>query len=526
VKQRNGLPGRIRKFGAVGLFLLAGNVYGWTQTAATPTAQPTDAMTAAVRELQEEVRELRAAVVELRSEAGQYRAETEQLRRELRSPRSSDTVPEATAAGAASETDVPNPTQAAPGQDRVEDRVASLEESSQLLTSKINDQYQTKIEAASKYRIRLSGILLLNVFGNRGSVDNQDFPTWAIPQGGNTTAKTVGASLRQSEVGLEVFGPRLAGAKTTGNLQVDFSGGFTNTPDGVNFGLVRLRIASLRMDWKNTSIVAGQDNAFISPLSPTSFASLAVPAFGYAGNLWGWIPQVRVEHRFELSEGQSIMLQGGMMDGVTGEVPSASFERAAQAGESAGQPAYGVRASWTRSVFGMPLTLGAAGYYSRQNWAFNTHVDGWAGMTDWSVPLARRVSLTGEFYRGRALGGLGGGVGRSVLFSGNLDPSVQLQPLNSVGGWSQLKVKASDKLEFNGAFGVDNPFAADARGYPLSPGYFPAALLQNRSALLNFIYRPRSDLLFSGEYRHLRTFDLDAGSPTADQVNLMMGILF
>ena len=526
MKQRNGLPGRIRKFGAAGLFLLAGNVYGWAQTAATPTAQPTDAMTAAVRELQEEVRELRAAVVELRSEAGQYRAETEQLRRELRSPRSSDTAPEATAAGAASETDVPNPTQAAPGQDRVEDRVASLEESSQLLTSKINDQYQTKIEAASKYRIRLSGILLLNVFGNRGSVDNQDFPTWAIPQGGNTTAKTVGASLRQSEVGLEVFGPRLAGAKTTGNLQVDFSGGFTNTPDGVNFGLVRLRIASLRMDWKNTSIVAGQDNAFISPLSPTSFASLAVPAFGYAGNLWGWIPQVRVEHRFDISEGQSITLQGGLMDGVTGEVPSASFERAAQAGESAGQPAYGVRASWTRSVFGMPLTLGAAGYYSRQNWAFNTHVDGWAGMTDWSVPLARRVSLTGEFYRGRALGGLGGGVGRSVLFSGNLDPSVQLQPLNSVGGWSQLKVKASDKLEFNGAFGVDNPFAADARGYPLSPGYFPAALLQNRSALLNFIYRPRSDLLFSGEYRHLRTFDLDAGSPTADQVNLMMGILF
>ena len=46
-------------------------------------------MTAAVRELQEEVRELRNAVVELRSEAGEYRAETEQLRRELQASRSS-----------------------------------------------------------------------------------------------------------------------------------------------------------------------------------------------------------------------------------------------------------------------------------------------------------------------------------------------------------------------------------------------------------------------------------------------------
>jgi hypothetical protein len=113
-----------------------------------------------------------------------------------------------------------------------------------------------------------------------------------------------------------------------------------------------------------------------------------------------------------------------------------------------------------------------------------------------------------------------------VLFTGNPNPYAQLQPLNSVGGWSQLKVRASGKLEFNGAFGVDSPYAADVRGYPLSPGYFPASLLQNRSALLNFIYRPRSDLLFSGEYRHLRTFELDAVSPTADQVNLMMGILF
>ena len=70
MKQQNGLPGRIRKFGVMGVFLLAGNVYGRAQAVAPAAAQPADAMTAAVRELQEEVRELRNAVVELRSEAG------------------------------------------------------------------------------------------------------------------------------------------------------------------------------------------------------------------------------------------------------------------------------------------------------------------------------------------------------------------------------------------------------------------------------------------------------------------------
>ena len=406
----------------------------------------------------------------------------------------------------------------------MEERVSSLEESSQLLSSKLDDQYQTKVEAASKYRVRLSGIVLLNLFSNHGRMDSQETPTWAIPYIPNVSGQTLGATLRQSEIGLEVFGPRLAGARTSGNLQFDFSGGSPNTPNGVNLGLVRMRVASVRMDWKDTSIVAGQDNTFFSPLSPTSFASLAIPAFSYAGNLWGWIPQVRLEHRFNLSEGQSVVLQGGILDNVTGELPS-SFAPFAQAGQSSGQPAYAARAGWTRSVFGRPLTLGAAGYYSRQNWSMDQNVDGWAAMTDWSVPLARRVSLTGEFYRGRAIGGLGGAVGRSVLFSGNPSPQGQVRALNSVGGWSQLKVTATSKLEFNGAFGVDNPYASDVRGFSLSPG-FPAPLLQNRSSLVNVIYRPRSDLLLSGEYRHLRTFDIDAGSPTADQVNLMMGILF
>jgi len=172
------------------------------------------------------------------------------------------------------------------------------------------------------------------------------------------------------------------------------------------------------------------------------------------------------------------------------------------------------------------MTLGAAGYYSRQDWGFNHHVDGWAGMTDWDIPIAPRVNLSGEFYRGTAVGGLGGGVGRSVLFSGIPGPATQIRALDSIGGWSQLKLKASSRLEFNGAFGLDNPYAEDLRAFSAPISYFDPFLAQNRSGLVNFIYRPRSDLLFSAEYRHLRTFDLAAHSPTAEQVNLIMGFLF
>ena len=84
---------------------------------------------------------------------------------------------------------------------------------------------------------------------------------------------------------------------------------------------------------------------------------------------------------------------------------------------------------------------------------------------------------------------------------------------------------ANPKLEFNGAFGVDAPFSADIHAFASPVGYYPNVLAANRSAMANFVYRPRSDLLLSGEYRHLRTSELGVLN-NADQVNLMMGVLF
>jgi hypothetical protein len=40
------------------------------------------------------------------------------------------------------------------------------------------------------------------------------------------------------------------------------------------------------------------------------------------------------------------------------------------------------------------------------------------------------------------------------------------------------------------------------------------------------IYRPRSDLIFSAEYRHIGTYEPDSTRYTADHINLVMGILF
>ena len=169
------------------------------------------------------------------------------------------------------------------------------------------------------------------------------------------------------------------------------------------------------------------------------------------------------------------------------------------------------------------------GYYSRQDWNFHRNVAAWAGTSDWIIPVGNRWELSGEFYRGRGLGGLGGGIGRSAVLNGPVtDPATQVRGLQTIGGWAQLKFRQTEKLEWNGAFGQDNAFASDLRVFPFLPpqNYFDPSIARNRSAFVNFIYRPRSDLLFSLEYRRLRTSVLQGDSETAGQINLSMGVLF
>ena len=89
-----------------------------------------------------------------------------------------------------------------------------------------------------------------------------------------------------------------------------------------------------------------------------------------------------------------------------------------------------------------------------------------------------------------------------------------------------MKFKPRNNLEVNGAFGVDNPFASELRRFPASASYYGYLLSRNASPFVNFIYRLRSDVLFSVEYRRLQTYNLDSDIDTANQISLSVGYIF
>jgi hypothetical protein len=172
------------------------------------------------------------------------------------------------------------------------------------------------------------------------------------------------------------------------------------------------------------------------------------------------------------------------------------------------------------------ITIGTGGYYGRQYWGFGRHIDGWAGTADLTLPLGKYFGLTAQFYRGRALGGLGGGMGQDVIMAGQLFSPSQILGLDSVGGWTQLKFKPVPKFEINGALGIDNPFASELRRFPITDSYYGVSLSKNVSPFVNFIYQLRSDVLFSVEYRHLKTYVLDDEGYSASHINVSLGYIF
>lgn len=406
----------------------------------------------------------------------------------------------------------------------LQDTLATVQQQQQLLSSRVDQQYQTKIESGSKYRVRLSGLVLFNASTTRGSVDDQDVPTIAARTPLGTPGGTISATMRQTLVNLDVFGPDIAGAKTSGHLQFDFFGGFPNTQEGVAMGLVRMRVAKAQFDWTNWSLSLGQDQPFFSPNSPTSLASIGTPEFGYSGNLWTWTPQIVGERRWELGENGSASLQFGLLDPFTGEPSYDPFYRYPEPGELSRMPAFAVHQGFAFTRGTQKSSFGVGAYTARHDFGFNRNVTGWAGTADWNLALDSHFELSGEFYRGRALGGLGD-IGPSAVFNGDPSSSAsQLFAVNTIGGWSQLKFRPASKWEFNAAFGEDSPFARDVRQWAEPSPYAP--YLRNWTTMFNVIEHPRSNLMLSLEYRHLNTVDFGGKPESAEHVNLGVGVSF
>ncbi len=102
-----------------------------------------------------------------------------------------------------------------------------------------------------------------------------------------------------------------------------------------------------------------------------------------------------------------------------------------------------------------------------------------------------------------------------------------LKGLDDEGGWGQVKWKFSPVLEANLAAGEDNAFSRELRDSDLlSAQDVYQNLARNLTAYGNFVYRPRTYLLFSAEYRQIRSWPIAGAANENHFVGLATGYLF
>lgn len=405
--------------------------------------------------------------------------------------------------------------------------VAEIRQTQAMQETQIATLDQSKVESASKYPVKLSGMVLFNGFVNTRRVDAAATPSVALSGSGST-----GVSARQTLVGLDINGPQLFGAQTHGDLRLDMSASASGSGYSGSYalGLLRLRTAHLDMNWNRTHAFFALDRPLLSPDTPSSLTAIAVPALAWSGNLWAWNPQIGISLNAFTSSSGSLRAQAALIDTADPPPLFASTSNGSYTPPSTAElsrwPGIESRIAFEGSDQDTGARLGLSGYFApHRNASSSFTFDSWAGAVDFRIPASRFMQFSGSAYWGSALGGLGGGAYKDYVAS-NIDGEYYYRALDDRGGWLQWKQKSGERLEFNEAFGMDNVPAGQLRPYAITPPVSEYNLSRNRTFTGNIIYSPSAYLLFSLEYRRIMSSYVTAPSTFSDVIGVAAGYKF
>lgn len=357
-----------------------------------------------------------------------------------------------------------------------------------------------------KRTVEFTGTVLMNGFYNSARTNNSDAPTFADSDA--VGVKGSSATLRQTRLGATVTDPDVLGGSFNGEIDLDFFGGQQPAAGNRTFPLVRLRRAIATVQWTHLQLMFGQEAPLAAERNPRSLASVGVPDFTSAGNLWLWIPQVRVttEYGYTLR----LAVQAAVLAPIAGTQGLTTTQ--ADSGERTSRPYLEGRVRLAWGPIDDPSEVALGGHIGWLR-GFDT-LSGDTLLTSHAITFDTRLKLgpaelLGEAFVGQAVAGLGGGaIGQNTGAGG--------VPVRTTGGWGQLNFRPRAAWMFGGGCGVDDPKDADV----------PAT-----GRLRNFVceghveWRPPGQLVFGLEFRRLET-RYQAGDFVVNHINLAAGYRF
>ena len=306
-----------------------------------------------------------------------------------------------------------------------------LEERVEETEQRTRDQAQTKVGASQRFPISLTGMFLFDATKANYSGNEPTQGSY-----GQSYGATTGATLRQSIIGLDFYGPHIFGdGQIKGSLSMDFYAGSQNN-------YLRIRRGVVSFDWRRRSITFGQDKVLIAPLQPTSFAHVGIPALSGTGNLWFWLPQARYEERIPLGNGTELKAQAALIQ--TNEmysVTSPALQIAIEPTRPAGEFRMEVQHSWSEQP---RLVFGVGGHISTSHIAGRS-IASRVVSADFKFQPKTWLQFSGTFLHGENfanLGGLGPGFGARQYYGAYY----YVVPVRSSAGWVQIALPLTTRL--------------------------------------------------------------------------------
>jgi hypothetical protein len=391
-------------------------------------------------------------------------------------------------------------------------RLARAEAAIALLQRQLEVEAASAVTTRSRTHLELSARLITNAFVTSGRVNTVDVPQFALADPATPVAnqgtRALGLSVRQSRIGAALTVDSVLRGRFEGDVEMDFFGGTPTGPgDRRLFPEPRLRTMRARLVWDRTTLFVGSDTPLISDLNPISVASIGVPGFVAAGNLWNWLPQIRISRDLAVARsGQwRVGVQAAALTPFANTVPIGETD-AVDAGERSGRPYLEARAHvrWGEEIDapGAPSDVmpGARG----GEIGLGVH-RGWVRGAGDSLSSSRAVSadvrlrpvfameLRAEAYAGQLMRGLGGGaIGQS--FGRAATGAAIGPPVRNAAGWAQLGLHPHTTVVTGVGCGRDRVTLADR-----------PTRLANTACALFAIVQPIQPIFFGFEVRRVET---------------------
>jgi hypothetical protein len=380
--------------------------------------------------------------------------------------------------------------------------VQQLEERLAIQEKRVEEQAQTKVEAAQRFPIRLSGMVLMNAFHNGPASGGADTPTFAVRATGRQTG---GITFRQSILGMEYTGSQtFLGARARGSVFVDFYEGNTET---TNFYTVRFRTGGFHLDWAARTLSFVQEKPLFSGRDPDSFSFVGVSPLTASGNLWRWQPQLRFEQRIG-----SGAVQGRAQVALVQTSEDAAFDFAGnRLSNERRRPGLQGRFEVSAGTPGERRIEIAPGFHLSNSNVSGQQYRSDLVSVDWLVSPFSKLKWTGLAWSGQNVHHFG-----ALRQSFGLVNGV-LRPVRSRGGWTQASVPFTSKLSLNLFGGLH-----DDRNEDIAP----TGIAANRSGGANLMYRLAPHIVLTLEAMKQRTTYRDIGNRSNNRYDLSIAYLF